>query len=391
MQSPSRRTIAVAALIGVVLTLLNGCDRGPHYLDPPAMPTEVRAAVDEAVLPLVNTWRSVGLVVGVLHENQRYVLGYGLTRFPGGKSPQGDTLFEIGSVTKTCTGLLLAIMAEAGMAGLDDPAQDYVRGGAEIPAFQGHHITLRHLAMHTSGLPRLPDDLFTGAGFKPSNPYAHYTTRGILDFLSGHALSRRPGAEYEYSNLGAALLGNLLADIEGKSYEEAFRAHIAHPLEMDDTRIALHDTQRARLARGHTSLIRLAGFSLPFPAANWDLPAFAGAGALRSSAEDMLRYLDAAMADRETPLRHAFQASMAPGFTIDARMRVGLGWHVMTPKDGGEPLIWHNGATGGYTSFIGCLPEAGVGVVILNNSTANVDQAALRILGALTARDFLGR
>jgi CubicO group peptidase (beta-lactamase class C family) len=383
--------LSIAAFLTAAMLSLTACDRGPYMLDPVDIPAEVRTAVDAAVLPLVNTYQSVGLVAGVICDGERYILGYGSTRILGRDVPDAQTLFEIGSVTKACTGLLLAVMAGEGTVDLDDPARAYLPEGATLPAFDGQEISLRHLAMHTSGLPRLPADLFTGAGFNRHNPYAHYNIGDMLRFVSGYTLPRAPGAVYEYSNLAAGLLGNLLADLDKKTYEEAFVARIAEPLAVEDTRITLSESQGGRLAWGHTSIAHLFQLSLPFPTANWDIPAFAGAGGLRSSVGDMLTLLEAAMGPAESPLHEAFELSMQPGFTINGRMRVGLGWHLITPDDDAEPLVWHNGATGGYTSFVGCLREAGVAVVLLNNSNTNVDRAALQILGALSGRDFLGR
>ena len=383
------RWLSCVAMVSCV-SLLPACDRGPYYLAPADMPDTVRSAVDEAVLPLVNSYQSVGLVVGVIDQGNRYVLGYGGTSLFGGIAPTGDTVFEIGSITKTFTGVMLAEMVAEGAVSFDAPAEQCLPEGASLPSFEGREITLQDLATHTSGLPRLPGDLFTGEGYRASNPYAHYTVDDMLAFVSGYTLPRAPGTEYEYSNLAVGLLGNLLAHVDGTTYDAMFAARIAVPLGMRETTISLDEEQQARLAQPYANLA-LFGFSFPFPNTNWDLPAFAGAGAVRATVSDMLTYAAAAMGTKDTLIRNALDTSQQPRFTVNDRMQVGLCWHLITPADGGEPVIWHNGATGGYTGYIGFLRDAGVAVVILNNSNANLDNSALQILGKLAGRDFLAR
>src|SRR5208283_4407870 len=116
----------------------------------------------------------------------------------------GDTVFEIGSITKVFTALLLADMAQRGEVALTDPVSKYLPKGVKMPGRNGHAIMLQDLATHTSGLPRLPSNM------KPKdfmNPYADYTPELLYQFLSSYELPRDPGSKWEYSNLGAGLLG----------------------------------------------------------------------------------------------------------------------------------------------------------------------------------------
>jgi len=212
--------------------------------------------------------RSVGIVVGLIDGSGKRVVSYGKGAAGDSKPLDGDTVFEIGSITKAFTGLLLADMSLRGEVSLDDAAQKYLPEGAKMPERNGHAITLRHLSMHHSALPRLPGNLKPA---DPANPYADYGPAQLYEFLAGHTLRRDPGASYEYSNLGAGLLGHLLARRAGKSYEDVLRERIIDPLGMRDTRITLTDAMKSRLAQGHGPQLE--------PVKNWDLDALAGAGA----------------------------------------------------------------------------------------------------------------
>ncbi|MBL8178672.1 MAG: serine hydrolase [Bryobacterales bacterium] len=307
--------------------------------------------------------RNVGLVVGIVDESGKRVIVHGKRAAADARPLDGDTVFEIGSVTKAFTGLLLADMAIRGEVSLDDPAQKYLPEGTAMPQRGGRAITLRDLATHHSGLPRLPGNLKPA---DPANPYADYTPALLYEFLAGHALGRDPGAGYEYSNLGAGLLGHLLARRAGKNYEELLRERICDPLGMRDTRIALTPAMQARLAQGHGPDLQ--------PAKNWDLDALAGAGAVRSTANDMLRLLDAAMAGK---LGEKLERALAARKPAGPSLTVGLGWHVF---EGDREIVWHNGGTGGYRSFAGFAPKSGRGVVVLTNTFFSADDIGLHLL-----------
>jgi CubicO group peptidase (beta-lactamase class C family) len=208
-----------------------------------------------------------------------------------------------------------------------------------------------------------------------SNPYADYAVADLYGFLARHQLRREPGAEYEYSNLGLGLLGHALALKGGATYEEVLRRRVLDPLGLGDTRIALTPDLRTRLAPGHDQ----AGHRV----ANWDIPTLAGAGALRSTAADMLTYLAAHLNPPATPLGRALRAAQTPRRPAGGRQQVGLAWHV---RDGGSDsaIVWHNGGTGGYHSFAGFQPARGVAVVVLANSPANIDDIGIHLLDPST-------
>ncbi len=332
--------------IAVLLAVLAGCAAAP------APVPSLKEAVDAAV----GRPRSPALVVGVLRDGRPEVFAYGAAR--------ADSIFEIGSVTKVFTARLLALLAVEGKVSLDDPVQRHVPPGWIVPARDGRPISLVQLATHTSGLPRLPANLDPADA---RNPYADYSDERLRAFLAAHKLRRPPGERYEYSNLGAGLLGWILARVDGRPYEEAVVARICDPLGLHDTRIRLDEARKRRLAPGHAD---------GAPAWNWDIPVISGAGALRSTAPDLLRFL---AANLERP-----DATHAPRVRSSEKGPwVGLGWHLSPLPESGRTMLWHNGGTGGYRSFAGFVQESRTAVVVLANSTEDVDPLGVAVLDIL--------
>jgi serine-type D-Ala-D-Ala carboxypeptidase/endopeptidase len=298
--------------------------------------------------------QAVGIVAGIIEPDARRVVAWGYLGKGDSRTVGGDTIFEIGSATKVFTALLLADMVNRGEVRLDDPASTYLPDSVTVPGRSGKLITLLDLCTHSSGLPSLPANLKPK---DPRNPYADYRVEDLYEFLSGYTLSRDPGSEFEYSNLGAGLLGHLLASRIGTDYESAIRIRITEPLGMPDTAIALSSSMKQRMATGHNAMLA--------PVAYWDLPTLAGAGALRSSANDMLTFLEAFLGYRESPLAPAMNAMLDVRRPM-GKMEIGLAWFLI-----GEGA-WHGGATGGFRAFLGCEPKAGIGVVVLSNAATPI-------------------
>jgi serine-type D-Ala-D-Ala carboxypeptidase/endopeptidase len=296
-----------------------------------------------------------GIVAGVVDAEGRRLVSAGRRTHGDAQALDGSTLFEIGSITKVFTSLLLADAVVNQRVSLDDPVAKYLPPTVRMPERGSRPITLLDLATHSSGLPRLPNNLDPR---DDNNPYADYGIEQLYAFLSTVELTRDPGAQYEYSNLGAGLLGHALARESNGDYASLVRARITAPLGMSSTAIALSPELQARLVPGHDEELAVTS--------NWDLPTLAGAGALRSSADDMLTFLAAAIGLEETPLAPAFALStrsQRPTETPDTT--IALGWHIT--KSHGKDIVWHNGGTGGYRSFIGFDPKARAGVVVLTN------------------------
>ena len=312
--------------------------------------------------------RSVGIVVGVAEAGERRIVGHGQLATDSPTGVNGDTVFEIGSITKAFTAILLADLVGEGAVELETPVQRLLGPDVTMPTRNGAEITLLHLATHSSGLPRLPSNMRPG---NAANPYADYTVAQLHGFLSSHELERDVGEAVEYSNLGAGLLGHALALSQETDYETLVSDRLLEPLGMSDTSITLSPSQQERLAVGHSVQLR--------PVANWDLPTLAGAGALRSTVNDMLTFVEANLGLRESALQEAMADShqsrrdfQAPG------MRIGLGWVIRSGH--GRELHWHNGGTGGYRSFLGFDLESQTGVVVLSNSGDSVDDLGFHLL-----------
>jgi D-alanyl-D-alanine-carboxypeptidase/D-alanyl-D-alanine-endopeptidase len=297
----------------------------------------------------------VGMVVGVIEPKGRRVVAYGSLAKDDKRPLNGDTVFEIGSMTKVFTSLVLMDMAQKGEVALTDPVSKYLPASVKVPERNNKKITLQDLSTQSSGLPRMPTN------FKPkdeTNPHADYTPEMLYQFLSGYQLTRDIGSQYEYSNLGVGLLGHALTLRAGSDYEAMVKSRILDPLGLKSTRLTLSPEMKARLAIGHSPTLS--------PVTNWDLAALAGAGALRSTTNDILTFLAANLGYTRTPLAAAMAAEVSirrPAGAPD--MQIAYAWHVQT-KDG-KSIIWHNGGTGGYRTYMGYDPKSRVGVVVLSN------------------------
>jgi len=312
--------------------------------------------------------QSVGIVVGLISPEGRRVVSYGRLQAGDSRPLNGDTVFEIGSITKVFTSLLLADMVERGEVALTDPVAKYLPSNVRVPDHRGQQITLADLATHTSGLPRMPVNVQPA---DPGNPFADYSVRHLYEFLSGYKLPGNIGAVYEYSNIGGALLGHTLAQRAGLPYESLVEKRIAQTLDMKSTRVTPTDDMKARLAAGHAYALE--------PTPNWDLGALGAAGALRSTANDLLSFLSATMGYIRTPLAPAMARMLTVRRNRD-RGTIGLGWFFDVRGD--VELISHSGSTGGYQSFMGYDPKSRLGVVVLSNSGtgAGVDDIGFHLL-----------
>jgi serine-type D-Ala-D-Ala carboxypeptidase/endopeptidase len=329
-----------------------------------ASPDEIRALlanrVDEAK-------KAVGIVVGTVGPAGREVIAYGAAS-KGGPAPDGDTVFEIGSITKVFTSLLLADMLERGEVKSDTPVADLLPADVKVPSRNGKQITLLDLSMQISGLPRLPTNMKPA---DPANPYADYDPAKLYEFLSGYTLKRDIGDKYEYSNLGAGLLGHALSRKAGMSYEELVRKRILGPLGMTSTTITLTDAEQKHLASGYNAALQ--------PVKNWDLNALEGAGAIRSTANDMLKFLAANIGLTETPLAGAMRRMRSVRReTGKPDLEIMLAWHVW--KKYGSEIVWHNGGTAGYRSFAGFDLVKKSGVVVLCNTFFDIDDLGLHLI-----------
>lgn len=296
-----------------------------------------------------------GIVVGIVSEQGHKIISYG-KQSRRGKPVDGNTLFELCSVTKVFTSLLLADMVKRGEVNLDDPIEKYLPKSVKVPAGNGKKITLLHLATHTSGLPNTPENKSDNDG---TLGYEHFTKQKLYDFLSTCTLTREPGDRFHYSNLGAALLGHALSLIAGKPYDQLVLERICQPLGMKSTRRELTRSLSKRLAVGY--------FLDGQQATSTDMPAvLGGAGGLRSSAKDILIFLEANMGLHKSRLFNAMQDTHTGRFNISKNIvKIGLAWTVVQKED--VHILIHEGARDGYRAFIGFNPRKKIGVVVFAN------------------------
>jgi serine-type D-Ala-D-Ala carboxypeptidase/endopeptidase len=255
-----------------------------------------------------------------------------------------DSVFQIGSVTKALTGLLLADSAARGEVRLSAPGTDY------LPGASPGRVTLVELATHTSGLPRLPPGMLRYAVLRPRNPYAWYPKSSFLR-AARRSLATAPGSQpYAYSNFGAALLGHLLGEAAQLPYQRLVEERICRPLAMTATGFA------ARPVQGYSN-----GRKVP----PWRLGPLAAAGGLYSTAGDMAKLLTACLRPPGTPVAESAPLALATHAVLGPREEIGLGWHHAL-RDG-RRVSWHNGMTGGYSSMIALDIERQLAVAALAN------------------------
>jgi len=314
-------------------------------IPPPPTEDEIRNLLAERV----DACRlSVGVSVGITDRGRRRFVSYGHCDRVVRKPVGADTLFEIGSVTKLLTVLLLADMAQRGEVSIDDPVSKHLPPHVRVPERDGRTMKLVHLAHHMSGLPRIPGNLDTA---HTANPYAGYTAEQLYEFIGSCELVRPSGVAAEYSNLGMGLLGHALALRAATDYETLVKTRICAPLGMTGTSITLSPEAAESLACGHDDSLD--------PVPNWDLAVLAGAGGFRSNARDLLTFLEA-LGSPTSPLAAAIDIFRSP---IEAG---GLGRVEDTPD--GHTLIGHEGHTGGYNAYVGYIPEWSRGIVVLANA-----------------------
>ncbi|QOV37179.1 beta-lactamase family protein [Streptomyces ferrugineus] len=307
---------------------------------------------------------SPSVVCGVIRGTQRHVAGASKK----GPAPGGRTVFQLGSITKTLTATALARAVCSGRVRLDSPL--VLPPAFPVPRKGPRRITLADLATHTSGLPSLPPNLLAHAD--PYDPYAHYRLDDVAAGLAETALSTEPGSTYQYSNLGYGLLGQALAfdDVDAM-----LRRKVAVPLRLTDTTTTLRPDMASRKAVGH-----LEGEPVP----DWHDRVLSGAGtSMFSTADDMIRYLDAQLRPERSPLRDAIELTQRPHFTADQDLRIGLGWHIST-LPGGRTMTWHNGGTGGFSTCAAFERRSRTAVVMMVNTFSEEADDSPRPVDALT-------
>ncbi len=321
------------------------------------------AKVDRLVQPYLDSKTLGGLSVGILHRGKKTFVGYGSSKSASAAKPDENTVYEIGSITKVFTSLLLADAINRGLVKLDQPITELFPSDLSKPHASLSKINFKQLSTHTSGLPRMPSNFDLS---NVDNPYATYDPQKMFEFLHDHRLTREPGKKTEYSNLGVGLLGYLIASKQKTEYEALLKEKLLAPLQMNDSVTTLNEKVKPRLAQGHDSD--------GIDRGPWDFLSLAAAGAIRSTAADMLKFAEANLHPSET-MREMFDLAwkeQQPGLTKDDRA-MGLGWFIA----GDGHTRFHNGQTGGYHSALFISRKLDLAVVILSNTaTGEVDRLA---------------
>jgi D-alanyl-D-alanine-carboxypeptidase/D-alanyl-D-alanine-endopeptidase len=366
---PPATVFAFAVLIGLTTTLA-GAQATPGSAST-VLPSDagIRKILAERVHTLAGRQDGIGIVVGLIGPQGRRVIPYGHLSQADPRSLGGDTVFEIGSVSKVFTALLLADMVRKGEVALADPVAKYLRAGVKIPERNGRPITLVDLATHTSGLPFMPDELPV---FNASAA-ADNSAAPLYQFLARYQLTRDPGTEWDYSNIGYWLLGQTLAERAGTDYESLLRARVIAPLKMNSTAITLSSKLKSSLAIGHNAVLQ--------PSPSFSSVSLYGAmpaaGGLVSTVNDLLSFLSVALGYEPSPLASSMAAMLSTRRPIDGSEQA-LGWVVMGKGD--DQLVMHDGFTWGYASYMAWNPATRVGVVVLSNQLASVDDIGRHLL-----------
>lgn len=323
-------------------------------------------SIDSIARRYVQQSDAQSLSVAILRHGQLKRYFYGETSAGSGLTPDENTQYEIGSITKTFTATLLADLVEKGTIQLDDAIGAYlpdsVAQNESIAA-----ITFKQLANHTAGLPRMPDNYNKIPGYSDSQPYEAYDRAALFSALKKLSLPREPDTEYEYSNFGYGLLGELIAIISKKNYIECVTEVITAPLHMTNTSDQIADD--VNIAPPHHQ-----GQQVPM----WKFKSLAGAGALKSTVNDLLRYAITQLSMPDNSLQQAMALTRLFTFFVPPTSDIGLAWHMDIYGD--ITCIWHNGGTAGSSSFMGLIPDEKSAVIVLSNASLSVDQTANEII-----------
>jgi CubicO group peptidase (beta-lactamase class C family) len=304
---------------------------------------------------------NAGMVVALLDERGSRIFSAGKMDNGTSLEVNGDTVFEIGSITKTFTSLILLDLVRDGDMKLNDPVAEYLPNSVKVPAHGDRKITLLNLAAQDSGLPFNADNL-SGRDWKEL--YDSYTVEKMYAFLSGYSLTNDPGALFQYSNIGMSLLGHVMELKKATNFESLVISRICQPLRMESTRITPTTEMKTRLATGHDQNGKRV--------ANFQLQVMASAGALLSTANDLLRYLAANLGPAQSDLRPLMEQMQVirhrnqPEFGTTAMPW--YDWGVWNPPQ--SEILGHGGGTGGCSTFIGFDKKHRCGVVVLSNQTA---------------------
>lgn len=337
-----------------------------------AFKSEMDTAIDKAIRKYFRNKNVAGLSLGVIKDGKTFTYNYGESQKGTGQLPKPDTYYEIGSITKTFTGILLAQAVQDKKIDLHDDIRKYLKGDFPNLQFKGKPIQVVHLANHTSRISPLPDDFFKQTPYDSLNPYLNYSEDMFWQALHRVVIDTVPGIINNYSNYGVALLGHILENVYGEKYEDLVKKFITQPMKMNDTKIQITGEDAMRFAQGHNKAGK--------PTSHWDIGVFAGAGTLRSTINDMLKYLDYNIHRKTKAI--ALSQRLTRG---TKEIGSGLNWGIsQTPS--GYTKYSHDGGTGGFVTYIVAIPELKCGYILLTNSENNIGNMFRELTYLLTRK-----
>lgn len=318
----------------------------------------ISSQVKSFILDQIVNKSKAAIVIGFVDPNGTRIFSFGNMSIAHNIPVNENTLFNIGSITKTFTTLLLADMVKQGLVNLTDPIERYLPSSVKVPEFNGQKITLEHLATHTSGLPEFPPNLLDNNG----NIIESYNASQLYQALSNTKLTRAPGSQFQYSSFGMGLLGQILSLKAGVSYNQLVKDRILNVLGMNDTKITLSQNEiNNRFPVGHGGGKEITTPTIPM--------ILADAGAYHSTAPDMLKYISANLGLIHTKLDDAIKLQQLIRYPsiianpMNYTEYAGLGWRILT--NFGTEVIAHTGAINGWNANLAFIPSKQIGVVSL--------------------------
>lgn len=312
-----------------------------------------------------------GMVIGIIDKDGQHLYTY------GPESPKKAitelTSFEIGSLTKVMTGAMVSYHLESGDYQLDDMLSEHLKE----PAESVKNVTIKELLTHTSGLPRLPESLsFTfrvlGSTFLGTDPYKKFTIEQAYDYMNRSTITDESIGKFAYSNYGVGILGIILQEKYDMTYDEVLKMTVLYDLGMDFT-----TTDDKDLVNGYRLYKTLGNMSFSAKSSHWDMNSgVIAAGGVRSNGLDMMKFLDA-MIKSDLPY---LSATTEPLHDISDSLSVGMCWLLDREIIENKEVVWHNGQTGGFNSYLGFIGDDSVGVFILSNSTVNIQPLGEQLL-----------
>lgn len=349
----------------------------------PTSSAQVSSEIDSIAMSFLQKSKCTGLSIGIINGDKVLKKYYGRLDRNSNQAPDSSTLYEIASITKTFTGILLAHAVNEGKIKLTDDIRKYLPGNYPKLEYKGQPIQIVHLSNHTSGLPRKPLDLTTQPNYDPKNQYAHYTKNMMLSYLDQVKIDREPGTVAVYSNYAVGLLGIILERVYHKPLENILKQVITDPLGMHNTTF--------EVAEGNSKYIKGYDRNTGLEVSHWDLAGLKGCGGLKSNLQDMLLYVQSNIKATNPDIKLAHQETFR-----DSKNKLipqGLGWGLaiydsgynsfnnplhISPKM--EKIIFHGGESAGFNTFAGFLKDQKKGIVVLSNSNKSTVELGVKIL-----------